>query len=497
MGILNISRANFLSAKLAEHIGRDINQRYTVMPGRFSLAQQILNNPLLQWMRIMDEKYSGWLDILLPSMRTGALLPQLFSRLREEIPMAPLVLSWFDRDWLHYMRSHGMYLPESVLPEMDRISAINKVELPLKFTGMDLSSGITADSVPQARHMDYRLPYTSPAMVLTGELVRRLEAMRSNAPIQPGHTGTIQQGQAVQFPVSEKDYLRIFSLPASAVTSLPAAIQPAGLQHTGVLPLPNVFPATQPISIEQAVFNKYVAVQPGVIPRQVSGSGMKVPQPPSMTGRLQDLTTPVNISHAPRDIPNDRGIIIHPPARQQQAARQQHGYQAAVPGIESAMPLFSAEEDPASAGSREPGRITGRVRPTRSSRQFDYSMPAGSGSADLPLPEAGADFDLYSLSYNLPAATVKASSPAMPGILSGTGSGGPAFALPHAPAAFIQKKPSAPEVQQDTQEQSPARPAGTEATGAEQDIEALAAEIYEILRRRIAIEQERLQGSMR
>lgn len=73
-------------------------------------------------------------------------------------------------------------------------------------------------------------------------------------------------------------------------------------------------------------------------------------------------------------------------------------------------------------------------------------------------------------------------------------------ALPHAPAAFIQMKPSAPaeqEVDEQAEAQASAEEHPEDTPGATPDMEAMAQEVYDILRRRMLIEMERLQGSAR
>jgi hypothetical protein len=495
MSLLNIGRGNFFTATLAEQLAGDVNQRYTLMPGRFSLARQILNNPLLSWMQAMEDKYSGWLDMMLPSLHTGTLLPQLFSRLRQEMALAPFAFSWFDRDWLRYVRSHGMYLPEGGKPGIDRPTPIDRLALPLESAGTDLFNGPVAEDAPAGSTV-HRLPYTSHATLLTGELLRLLEARRSGGLAQPGRKAAIQSGQYVQLPESETGYQRIFAVHAPEGTELPFISPQAIEQNNTGLPLLNLFHPAQPFSIEQAIFNKYLAAQPGVIPQQrLAGIEMAIPQQPAMGGFLQDSSLGMP-GRSPHDALPDKIITRTPLAGPQPAATEYSRYENTAPEEgEDALPIFS-DEGPVDVKRFEQNRTKGKSG--RRERPFDFTLPGTGSDPYLPLPVPDADFDLFSLSFGLPAAKDGSPSPALAGMIPGAGfAAGPAASLPHAPAAFVQRKASSPGEQQETQEQAPARQGGAEDAGAGPDVEALAVEIYEILRRRIAIEQERLQGSTR
>lgn len=513
--MLNIGRLNNYTASVAERIASDINRLYRVMPGRFNLANYLFNNPLLRWIGSMDDRYFRWMNMVLPSLGTNSLLTQLLGRLRIEKSLAPFRFAWFNRDWQQYIKLHNGYLPETDLPEnrvpwdlIEKSFSPTESILPLSAESLTLDPAkrsfisLVEDASVFSEHefADSSLPYISPAILFTKALIRHLESNRSSMPLQTGHTVASISEMYTRLPLSENQYQRIFSsgMAVEKEQALPPDVEIITGSKTSYSA--NIFvPALSP-SISQTIASKYVFVLPGSIPKQdMINVNIKLSQQPAAAGG-QEATVALPGMLYQSQLPrlNNGGLDLPYIATQQPEGKQNF---VNKPVISSKGHLSEKALD----ALEQPGDmvIDKRGNEAKSGQQGmagwrnDYPPSDFINTPNLLLPFAkqGSDFDSnidYSFSSVRLITSIATDTAVMPP--DTVSSGVPVSPLTYAPVPFIQKSPTAPGERQDTREQSSDRIEDAERAEPEQDMETLAQEIYEILRRRMLIEQERLQG---
>lgn len=488
------SSLSYFAAGLAEQLAGAVRQRYTLMPGRFSLSTQLLSSPLIRWVQSIDERFYGWLE-LLPSLRTSSLLPHLFSRTWEEAEAAPFTFSWFNRDWLRYLYSRGLYLPGE-----SSTAWIPQENVTLPGTPFADIPGFSLPTVQEGPGI-YPLPGISPALALAAGIVRQIHE-RHPAGIRQHNTGPFP----VRLPPSSPAMVeQVMALPAIFNTepAIEDVMQETGSDKGATLPVFSA--AAVETSLGEAIFNKYISMQPGMIlPQEITTTGLGLPQHILNINLQQDMPEAQEAYPAQqetyftegRELPHvfqPRLPQSPPPMSAGASARQSEA--AWPPPAEEELPFMPGvyERSVLPTKDRVSGDRAGHRRPPAGGESwhetdinFDFGPdPDLSAPAALPsvIREGGLSFSI-----------------AQALLASEDSAGTAAPVLPHAPAAFVQMKPSAPAEQQADEQaeaQTSAEDRQEDTPGAAPDMEAMAQEVYDILRRRMLIEMERLHGSAR